>query len=88
MEPAIARDPSRRDLVFGWIRKRIQTMKQSFASAQAPRRRTHSQAGIEAMASLGSPPPRIVIGSPVAAARLGPELSYFRSFSYAACSLG
>src|SRR5437879_5974407 len=46
-------------------------------SSRAPRRRTHSQAGIEAMASLGSPPPRIVVGSPVAAARLGPRCPVF-----------
>src|SRR6266851_2526628 len=49
-------------------------------SSRAPRRRTHSQAGIEAMASLGSPPPRIVVGGPVAAARLGPDVLCFRSF--------
>ena len=30
---------------------------------EAPRRRAHSSDGIEAMALLGSPPPRIVIGS-------------------------
>jgi hypothetical protein len=54
-------------------------------SSRAPRRRAHSQDGAEAMAYLGSPPPRIVIGSPVATARSGPELLCFRSFCF--CSL-
>jgi hypothetical protein len=59
----------------------IRTMKQSFASAAGlPRRRAHSQDGVEARGEVGSPPPRIVVGSPVAKARRGPELLCFRSF--------
>jgi hypothetical protein len=48
--------------------------------SRAPRRRTHSQDGVEAMAYLGSPSPRIVVGSPLATARSGSERLCFGSF--------
>jgi hypothetical protein len=45
---------SRRNLVFGWIRSGIRTMKQQMRfGSKAPRPRTHSRYGMKAMRLLG-----------------------------------
>src|SRR5262245_22378673 len=46
-----------------WSRRGLLAMKQSYASGASSEGRAHSVGGTKAIAQVGSPPPRIVIGS-------------------------
>ena len=62
-EPAVGRESSRRDLVFGWVRLDPDHEAVIRFKGEAPGRRAHSLVGIAAMGQVVSPPPRIVISA-------------------------
>ena len=62
-EPAVGRESSRRDLVFGWVRLDPDHEAVIRFKGEAPGQRAHSLVGIAAMGQVVSPPPRIVISA-------------------------
>ena len=72
-EPALGRDQSRHNLVFGGCKN--PTMMQPCASAAKLRSGGPIlPLGMTAMSHLGTPPPRTVIGDPVTSGRTEPKL--------------
>jgi hypothetical protein len=69
-EPAIGRDQSRHNLVFGGCKNPNHDAAMRIGS-EAPRRRTHSSSRHDSHESPRDPPPRTVIGDPSQADGLG-----------------
>jgi hypothetical protein len=73
----MAREGSRRDLVFGWVRLDPDQEAAIRFKGEAPGRRAHSVGGLATMAHLVTPPPRIVISGRARMRDRSPKLCLF-----------
>src|SRR5690349_15057546 len=82
----MARESSRRDLVFGWVRLDPDHEAAIRFKGEAPGRRAHSVGGLATMAHLVTPPPRIVISGLVRMRDRSPKLCLFAAHDQADAS--
>ena len=83
----MARESSRRDLVFGWVRLDPDHEAAIRFKGEAPGRRAHSVGGLATMAHLVTPPPRIVISGLVRMRDRSPKLCLFAAPRSGRCEL-
>ena len=86
-EPAMGREVSRRDLVFGWVRLDPDHEAAIRFKGEAPGRRAHSVGGLATMAHLVTPPPRIVINGRAQRRDRSPKLCLFSAARSGRCEL-